>query len=270
MPPTSRPPTRTFIRVGLFWIGYLVVLLVMGLLKGMLPPAGWRDLAWGGCSAAMFALLTLGFERWDTGRTSDIAFDGGTAIRFLIGLAVGAAIVAINLAIVRVVVGPIRVVVNPQTGLAAVVIMAITFIALSCMEELGFRGYPLRALTSALGTWPAVVITAVAFGLSHLAFGWPVSAVVLGVIPSGVLFGVAASASGGLAMPVGVHAAVNMALWSVGAKETPGLWTVIIPPALQARNDALSPYLGVVTVLVLATLTWRLRSRLPAALRHAV
>ncbi|MEO8623784.1 MAG: type II CAAX endopeptidase family protein [bacterium] len=250
------------VRVPLFWIAYLAVLGGTGILKGMLPPSSWRDLAWGSCCAAILVPITIWFERrFTAGSTSTvISVDRGTVLRLAIGAVIGAAVMAINLSIVRLFVGPIRLVVNDGYGRSAA-LMAATFIALSCMEELGFRGYPLRTLTAAVGGWRAQAIVAVAFGLSHLAYGWSISTILLGVIPGGILFGSAAAASGGLAMPIAVHAALNLALWSVGAKQGSGIWTVIVPPESQPQLDAISPILGVATVLVLSAMTWQLRSR---------
>jgi uncharacterized protein len=259
--PSARP---VIIRVALFWLAYLTVLAIVGLFKGMLPPSVPRDLAWGGVSTVILVGMTRFFERRASSRSGDstIVFNRGTLPRFALGVAVGSSVLAFNIAILRLVVGPIRVVVNEPSALAtSLVVMIATFIALSCMEELGFRGYPLRELIPAIGFWRAQAIVAIAFGLSHIIYGWAPSTVLLGVIPSALLFGIAASVSGGLAMPVGVHAALNMALWSVGAKTGHGIWTVVVPPDLQPRVDALSPYLGAGSVVGLALLLWILRPR---------
>ena len=49
-----------------------------------------------------------------------------------------------------------------------------------------------------------------------------------------LLFGTAAIASRGLAVPIGLHAAWNFGSWTLGDKGGPGLWTPVFshPPGL--------------------------------------
>jgi len=102
------------------------------------------------------------------------------------------------------------------------------FLSTSCMEELGFRGYALRRLTGVMGPWPAVCLTAVAFGLSHLSYGWDMRTIALGVVPAGLLWGMSAVATRGLAVPIGLHAAWNFAAWSAGSRAETGLLHMIV------------------------------------------
>jgi membrane protease YdiL (CAAX protease family) len=102
-------------------------------------------------------------------------------------------------------------------------------------------------------------LTAVAFGLSHLLYGWSWSAVLLGVIPSGLLFGAAAIVGRGLAFPMGVHAALNLAAWSIGMKETPGPWTVVLAAGTEQRVGAVGPWIGLGVTLAPALILFRAR-----------
>ena len=119
------------------------------------------------------------------------------------------------------------------------------------MEELGFRGYALQRLTTTMGTWPAVFLTAVAFGLSHLLYGWDMQTIALGVVPGGLLWGMSAVATRGLAVPIGLHAAWNFAGWTAGSRSEVGLLRMIVdesaPEHLRAVGTA--SYLTVFGVL---------------------
>jgi len=106
-----------------------------------------------------------------------------------------------------------------------------------------------------MGRWWAQVVDAVAFGLVHVAYGWPWSAVALGVIPGGLLFGAVALRSG-LAGAIGVHAAVNFAQWVLGAKASPGLWTLAADPTDAARLASSAPFIGAAVMLVAAGAVW--------------
>lgn len=246
---------KSLARVALFWIAYIAILVGTGMLKAMAPgKAG--PLVWGVAASALLLALTVILGRaHDAPRPPRVG--RGSLVRFAIGAAIGVAVVAVNLVVVRLFVGPITIVANLAGPLpAGAWLAAFTFLALSCMEELGFRGYALRELIASTGVIRAQVIVAVAFGLSHVLYGWSITAIAMGVIPTGVLFGVVAVASGGLAMPIGLHAALNMALWALSAKEDPGIWTVVVPPASQATMGATSPWIGTAAVLLWAFLIW--------------
>lgn len=232
--------------VGLFWSGYLAILVGFGSLKGMSPPA-WRDLSWGAVCAIALVVLTGWFVRRDRGRLQSVgaALKRGSGLRLLLGVAFGLALYALIFGAVSLTAGPLRLV--PAVGgasIGATALVVVGFLALGAMEELGFRGYPLRTLARTLGEEPAQVLVAVAFGGSHLLYGWTWQAVVLGVIPSGLLFGAAASTSRGLAFPIGLHAALNLAAWSLGMKESPGLWTVTQPEGMAERIAGVATWVG--------------------------
>ncbi len=125
--------------------------------------------------------------------------------------------------------------------------------AVTVMEELAFRSYSLWTALRALGFWPAQVLVAVAFSLLHLAYGWPSSTVLLGVFPSGLLFGVAAAVSGGLALPVGLHLGINLGRWATGEGGGAGLWTLDTSALDPARAASVAPYLGAAVPLLLAS-----------------
>ena len=50
-----------------------------------------------------------------------------------------------------------------------------------------------------------------------------------------LLFGMAALATRGLAVPIGLHAMWNVGQWILGEKELPGLWKVWMEDRLQTR-----------------------------------
>ena len=82
-------------------------------------------------------------------------------------------------------------------------------------EELVFRGYGFRQLIAATGARMAVVMSAVAFGVYHLAqtgFGmWGIGAFWVVALPAlgGLVFSLAFIRTGGMAMPLGLHLGGN-------------------------------------------------------------
>jgi uncharacterized protein len=102
-----------------------------------------------------------------------------------------------------------------------------------------------------------VVVTAIAFATFHLLFGWPLETVLVGVLPSGILFGTAAVVSGGLALPIGLHAAVNITMWAVGEKGAPGFVVLSIDPVQAAAAARFSPAIGAAVPLLVGAALWR-------------
>lgn len=244
-------------RVVLFLVCYFAILVVASKVKQLVPVA-FGPLAWGVVSAAVLYGMTLLFTHRDgrTARDVGAKIDTGSAWRLLLGIAIGVAVYLLTLLVIRAAAGPIVIARASSVSLAAVALAVGTYLALSSMEELGFRGYALRTLDAQLGLWPALAITALAFALSHLAFGWPWQALLFGVLPSAVLFGMAAIASRGLAMPIGVHAGVNLASWAFGEKDTPGLFTVTVPASATASLGSVAPVSGVIVTLGAAVAFW--------------
>ena len=239
-------------RVALFWIAYLVVTVGAGMLKGMAPPA-LQALAWGSASSAVMLLVSLAFLRREGRTPAEIGIRPvpGSLARFAVGAVVGVALFLLYIGI-AIAAGPVRLVPSPGGGGAGIALAVATYVSLSCMEELGYRGYPLRTLAPAFGIWPAQLIVATAFALNHLAFGWSWTSVLLGVVAGSILFGMAALASGGLALPIGLHAAWNLVSWAVGEKGEPGLWSVAVSDAERGRAAATGSA-GYVVVMLLGT-----------------
>ena len=250
-------------RVSLFWLAYLAVLFATGMFKGMAPAAA-RELTWALVNAAAVLALTV-FALRREGRTAGsvgLGLEAGSFRRFGAGLVIGLALYGLHLLIVSAVAGPIRLAPAPGADAGRLVLAAATYLALSSMEELGYRGYPLRTLMLRFGIWPAQAIVVALFSLNHILFGWSWTMVLLGVTTGGLLFGMAAIASRGLALPIGLHAAWNLGGWSVGEKDSPGLWTMVLDEGNRA-SAGLVGTIAFVGVMLLGTAgfwIWHLRS----------
>ena len=243
--------------VVLFWGGYIVILVLAATVKGMVPER-WGQLTWGLASGAAILLLTLLFLRREgrSFRAVGLNLETTSVLRLIGGVFIALAIYGLNILLVTVTAGPIRFAPAAAADPSTLLLIVRSYLVLSSIEVRGFRGYPLRTLVPALGLWPAQVIVAVAFGLSHLAFGWSATAILLGVVPSALLYGMAAIASRGLAMPIGVHAGWNLASWSVGEKKAPGIWTMTVEEQASARIATVAPIIGVAVVVLTALVFW--------------
>jgi membrane protease YdiL (CAAX protease family) len=68
------------------------------------------------------------------------------------------------------------------------------------------------------------------------------------------MFGMAAIATRGLAVPIGLHAAWNFGDWILGGKGSPGLWQVVVEEGHQQRAQLIGT-IGYLTVMTVATFT---------------
>jgi membrane protease YdiL (CAAX protease family) len=147
---------------------------------------------------------------------------------------------------------------SPDVGSRDAVVMLITYIFLASREELAFHGYPLRRLRSAFGLWPAQLAVALVFAAEHAVGGVTWLHALLGAGVGSLLFGMAALATRGLAVPIGIHAAWNLGDWMRGGKGPGGLWSPV--GGYQDHADRATT-LGYVFVMLSATLFFWLWQR---------
>jgi membrane protease YdiL (CAAX protease family) len=69
----------------------------------------------------------------------------------------------------------------------------------------------------------------------------------------------AALATRGLALPIGLHAAWNFGQWMIGEKETPGLWRPVVAGGPSAHADHVAMIAYIVTFAVATLAFWRYR-----------
>ncbi|OYT91953.1 MAG: hypothetical protein CFE43_11110 [Burkholderiales bacterium PBB3] len=109
-------------------------------------------------------------------------------------------------------------------------------------EELMFRGFAFQRLIDGLGVWPAQLLIAAYFVLTHSATLGPAGA--LGylaganIFVASIAFGAAYLRTRSLAMPIGIHFAANLVQGSVlgfgvSGSSQPTAWTPALAPGLE-------------------------------------
>ena len=248
----SSSKKQTLVHVFLFLIGCALLLT----LTSVLPPArlGVGQELFIGVIASLGAFaLTMLFVRWDGLRLKDVgAMPHRKSLGLLaIGFTLGLFLVVMHSYFVGIA-GHVRWVrtVGPRGDHAAFTVVGYLFLA--AREELAFHGYPLRRLQSSFGLLGAQVMIAAVFALEHMAGGWPYAQALWGAATGSLLFGMAAIATRGLAVPIGIHAAWNVGDWMRGNRAELGLWR---PEIETGFEDAVS-WTGIwcyVLVMALAT-----------------
>ena len=99
-----------------------------------------------------------------------------------------------------------------DAGLLPLLLLSFVFLG-PLQEELLFRGFFFRGFAPSLGVWPATILTAAVWALSHGQYQW---FFVGEIFALGVLFGWLRGRSGSCILTIALHAAVN-AMAIVGA-----------------------------------------------------
>jgi membrane protease YdiL (CAAX protease family) len=160
--------------------------------------------------AAYVALVRLGERR----SASELALPPALH-ELAIGLALGAAMMAVAVVLLRLA-GAVTLVPRPVTSIWNAVALSLQS---GFVEEVMFRLVVLRLLWRAFGPWPALALSALLFGLLHLAnpnAGW--FAAIAIAIEAGIMLAAFYILTGRLWVSIGVHAGWNFTQgWVFGA-----------------------------------------------------
>jgi len=253
-------------RVLLFFGVCIVLLAGAGPIATTLH-ASSPALAIGAITSLGTLLLTFVFVRWDGLSLRNVGAAPGrqTIPRFLVGFAIGLLLVALHVSI-EAIAGHVSWTRSSSLDVSNISLSLFTYVLLACREELAFRGYPLRRLNSVYGLWIAQTVVAVVFALEHVAGGATWTNAFLGSGVGSLLFGMAAIATDGLAVPIGLHAAWNFGDWMHGGKDSAGLWQQVVPDAFARRAEIVAMG-GYVVVMLGATFAFWMWYRRP---RHSL
>ena len=229
---------NTLVRSLLFWILLIVMLFISGNLSNMIA-FEMPKLIYGILGAASACLLIGIFLRAENKSFASVGlvWQKNTLPKFFLGILIGSVIMVLLILALTFFTG-VRLnrtanEIQPLTWLLYLLVI----IPLAWMEELGFRSYVFLKLNTAYGLWWAQLISAVAFAFYHIAYGWSWQAAFLGTFVWAFVFGLAAIISGGIAVPTGIHAALNFLQPLCGLKaDKLSIWEF----SLDHSNDAQS------------------------------
>lgn len=219
-------PKRLAIIARAFAFWFLFQGFVLGGLSIYLPiPAELRGLVIGTILTGLMILATWLFLKTEITQLADLDLVPRiqSLYRFLLGFFPGLVLFGFFF-LVYLWMAPVTFVdIESPDLFNALFISFLTFLVLSAMEEVVFRGYFLHKLKQATGTRLAIYITSVAFGLYH----GPTIESLTGPAVWGLIYAVLALWTRGLAIPIGFHVGVNyiQALFSQKQDWVPGIWT---------------------------------------------
>lgn len=157
-------------------------------------------------------------------------FNVGWLEQLFTGLVIGAALMVLP-AIILTVSGLVNWQVN-NTSYSVILPGLAVFVAVAIVEELLFRGFIFQRLIESFGEWPAQLIIAGMFLLTHIdnpgMAGNILVTASLNIFIASILFGLAYIKTGNLAMPIGIHFMANWVQgtilgFGVSGNEAPGI-----------------------------------------------
>ncbi|MEM9547644.1 MAG: CPBP family intramembrane glutamic endopeptidase [Bacteroidota bacterium] len=165
--------------------------------------------------------VTAVLLKWDKKSFREIGFiwEQGTLYRFLKGFIIGAVIVLLSISIL-VATTKYTIVFNQDVVLWKAILGLIAFLPLAFMEEIIYRGYPLIKLRAQIGIRWSLVVMAILFAYYHDITASTLHWQLLGPGIWGIVYGIYAFSSKGIAMPTGIHMAANVVLALLGTKHS--------------------------------------------------
>lgn len=182
-----------------------------------------------------------------------------TPILFTIGFLMGAFITVIMLAIV-IHFSSVELIYNTSSNIGWVLFWLLAFLPLAFMEEIIFRGYAFTKIQRNFGIWPAQILLALLFAWYHDFTGLTFFNQLMGPGVWALIYGIAAVWSKGLALPTGLHMAINVVLAVVGQKDDRhAIWNieyaVEATPNLIAQTENIGMMLQVCILIIGIILT---------------
>jgi membrane protease YdiL (CAAX protease family) len=255
---------------ALFMVGCAIVLPVAAPVVPKLP-GRWPEFLIGAVACFWAFALTVLFVRRERIRLGDVGVGlSRRSVPHLVSAFLAGLLLVGLWASISAAAGYVRWARASEVGFASMSASLIVYLVLSCREELAFRGYPLRRLEGPFGIWGAQLIVAMVFAAEHRAGGWPWTQALFGSGVGSLLFGMAAIATRGLAVPIGLHAAWNFGHWALGMKGEPGVWKAVVEEGRDGHAQLIGTisYLVVMGSATLAFWLWHRRMRQAPCLQH--
>lgn len=241
------------VRSILFWIVFIVLLVASGFASNTFLPPGQSRFGYG-----ILATFTALFATWiflkvekRSFRDVGLVWESKTLPRFFAGLIIGSLIFGLIL-LALILFSEIRFKLNPQPFNVSMLIPYLVLIPLALMEEIGFRAYPFLKLNKSVGLLTTQLIVAVAFAVYHIINGWSVEGAFLGTFVWAWVFGLAAIWSGGIAVPTGLHVALNVIPGLIDFKDRGNsIWVIDYRDNVQEHVIAGTDKIGLIMQIVI-------------------
>ena len=232
------------------------------------PSADFKWFIGGTIGTLLILLITYFFLRMDNASFSQMGlkWESKTPLRFVIGLLIGTAITLVMIGII-ILFSDLSISRNQTANIPLALFWSLAFIPMAFMEEVAFRGLTFIKLNKLLGLRLTLLITSILFAYYHDASGATFAYQLLGPGIWGIIYGITAIWSDGLAVPTGLHVAANFIQAILGMKEEQyAIWSidynVEITETVQSHTSTIGLICQLLLLLFGIILTeWYLRNR---------
>jgi hypothetical protein len=250
-----------------FWISFIVVLFVSGSVLNFGLSGLWHRAVYGvvGTAAALLLTWLWSNRKWASLHEYGLLWRKGSGKRLLLGLLIGTALILLMF-MVLLVFTPLHISPKKVQLSTELFLWLFSLIVFAYLEELAFRGMPFVELTRKYGFLWSQFLVAFVFAIYHVNYGWSLQVAFMGPFVWSFIFGLARQYTNGIAMPTGIHIALNAGQIILGLQ--PGeasLFTLDvsgqITPAIQSRIDVTGMALQVAIAIAGIVLTYRYHKR---------
>ncbi|MGF7079968.1 CPBP family intramembrane glutamic endopeptidase [Mucilaginibacter sp. UYCu711] len=248
------PLVKSILFIALF----ILLLIGSGLIRSYFPPA-YNMLVYGllGTGAGYLSVWTAMRIERQTFSSIGMVWEKQTISRFLLGILIGL-LIFVLIMVVLLSFSPLMLTYKPLFFTLSTSFIYLPILPLALMEEIGFRSYPQIKLNNAYGVWTSQFVIAVFFGAYHVLNGWSVYASFTGPFVWAFVFGLAALKYGGIAVPTGIHFALNVLQNAFGFKgDNRGIFKLDYLPgttkAMMNRAEHIGLLLQIIVFIVALT-----------------
>lgn len=252
---TNSPVPTSVIKSIAYWALFILFLILTGLFLKPLFPAKWEQYVHGGFGTFFALLATWILLKNEKKSFADygLTWQRDTVWKFLKGMAIGTAIFIVII-VILVSFSELQIRGNDKSWDPVAVFWYLSYIPLALMEEIAFRAYPFLKLNRVFGLRITQFIVALVFAFYHIIQGWDIQIAFLGPAIWALVFGLAAIWSNGIALPTGIHVALNLIQQLTGIKSGAyaSIWVLEHEENAPAEAIALADTVGLATqILVL-------------------
>ncbi len=236
-------------RVLLFYLCSVFVLMFTSRLTKSLSP-NIADLTSIFVAAILSFILVVLFARWEKLSLAAIGLipSKSTISRFIAGYFIGLSMAAMQ-ALTVFSFGHLQLILS-NTSILQIGLSFLLYFFVAGREELVFRSYALRSLNYSFKSAFALAVITILFILEHVAAGMTWKMAVIGSGLGGILFGLSALKTKGLALPLGLHSAWNFGQWALGFKNKAGIFEAIVEKGYETKAESISLFAFVLVMMV--------------------
>jgi len=242
----------------LFWILFLFSLFLIGVFICPIFPTQWERFIYGIFGTIASIGITWVFVKGEgkSFRDYNLVWKRNTLLNFSKGLVIGVVLLLFIIGLL-VLFSDIEMVTAINNWNITQLFWMLAIIPLALMEEIAFRSYPFLELNHRYGFRLTQWLVAIAFASYHIVQGWNISTAFFGPAIWAFVFGLGAIVSRGIALPTGIHVALNIGqqVFGMQGENSNAIWILKQPEGSSAEAIARTDQVGLIAqilVLVLA------------------